>query len=229
MVNYGSSTTIFLSEDRFSPKQSSAESNLYIINKFNLNHEAKDYPHKIKGLNRNGLIDLWKDLGYKVGAEIGVAKGSFSNLMFKGIPGLKMYLVDPYTKYKDVSRHVKPHPEIEVIAHRLMEGCNAIWIKEPSEVAFSKIQDKSLDFVYIDGNHKHDYVMLDIILWSRKVRNGGMVSGHDYNTASRRSKREVRLALENYTKQHRINPWYITDNRVQNYKSDRHASWFWIK
>ena len=37
-----------------------------------------------------------------------------------------------------------------------------------SEEAVPTIQDESLDFVYIDGNHTFDDVMFDLILWSRK-------------------------------------------------------------
>ena len=42
------------------------------------------------------------------------------------------------------------------------------------------VPDKSLDFVFIDGNHFYPYVSKDIDLWTRKVRFGGLVAGHDY-------------------------------------------------
>ena len=222
-------TVIFSSENSLPQKLSTVEPNSYILDKYNLNHKTKEYPIKIKGLNRHGLVDLWKGLGYKVGAEVGVDLGVFSNMMFKGIPGLKMYLVDPYAPYPDNARYVKRDPEAESIAHKALKGCNAVWIKEISETAFNKIKDGSLDFVYIDGNHRHDYVMVDIILWSRKVRKGGMVSGHDYNTYNNSVVRDTKIAVDHYTKFHKIAPWYITDNEARNYRSDRHASWFWIK
>jgi len=71
--------------------------------------------------------------------------------------------------------------------------------------------------------------MLDMILWSRKVRERGMVSGHDYNSKHLRSKREIRIAVDDYVEYHKIAPWYLTDIRARKYSSDRHASWFWIK
>ena len=46
--------------------------------------------------------------------------------------------------------------------------------------AVKDIEDSSLDFVHIDGDHSYDFVMQDIILWGRKVRIGGIISGHDY-------------------------------------------------
>jgi predicted O-methyltransferase YrrM len=40
--------------------------------------------------------------------------------------------------------------------------------------------DNSLDFVYIDAGHRFDDVVQDIIKWTKKVRKGGIISGHDY-------------------------------------------------
>jgi predicted O-methyltransferase YrrM len=46
--------------------------------------------------------------------------------------------------------------------------------------AVKDFKDESLDFVFIDGNHQYSYVLEDITEWSKKVRSGGIVSGHDY-------------------------------------------------
>jgi hypothetical protein len=42
------------------------------------------------------------------------------------------------------------------------------------------IKNESLDFVYIDANHKYDAVKKDLELWYPKVRKGGVFAGHDY-------------------------------------------------
>ena len=39
----------------------------------------------------------------------------------------------------------------------------------------------SLDFVYIDADHKYSSVVEDIDHWLPKVRVGGMIGGHDYS------------------------------------------------
>jgi len=41
--------------------------------------------------------------------------------------------------------------------------------------------DKSLDFVFIDADHSYEAVRADIIAWWPKVKNGGIISGHDYH------------------------------------------------
>jgi len=41
--------------------------------------------------------------------------------------------------------------------------------------------DKSLDFVFIDGNHDKYYVEADINAYLPKIKNSGWIGGHDYN------------------------------------------------
>jgi len=47
------------------------------------------------------------------------------------------------------------------------------------------IEDGSLDLVFIDGDHSYEGVRLDIDLWLPKVREGGVISGHDYNNTNK--------------------------------------------
>ena len=210
-------------------KMEAVNTNRFIQERFKLNYAIDRYPKVIKGFNRDGLVKLWKELGYKVGCEVGVEAGTFANIMFNGIPGLKLYLVDPYIDYSGEKRRGNNHLRFEESARKVMEGRDAVLFKELSETAFLKIPDGSLDFVYIDGNHRYDYVMLDIILWQRKVRPGGMISGHDYKTLKRPDKRQIEFAVDDYVGFHNIAPWYLTDDTAVRYKADRHASFFWIK
>jgi len=47
--------------------------------------------------------------------------------------------------------------------------------------AISDIPD-NVDFVYIDGNHKYEYVKQDMEMYYKKVKKGGVLGGHDiYN------------------------------------------------
>ena len=87
--------------------------------------------------------------------------------------------------------------------------------------AVKDFEPNSLDFVYIDGNHYFDYVVEDIIHWSKIVRPGGIVSGHDY----RKDKNEkvpfhIIQATHAYTDAHKISPWFVLA---------RGATWFWVK
>jgi len=42
------------------------------------------------------------------------------------------------------------------------------------------VDDGSLDFVFIDASHDYDNVIADIRAWYPKVKEGGVIAGHDY-------------------------------------------------
>jgi predicted O-methyltransferase YrrM len=54
-------------------------------------------------------------------------------------------------------------------------------IRMPSLEACNLYADNSLDFVYIDASHEYEDVKKDIINWLPKVKNGGIIAGHDIN------------------------------------------------
>jgi len=53
--------------------------------------------------------------------------------------------------------------------------------------AAAKVEDGSLDFVFVDGDHSMEGVRDDIAAWKAKIRPGGWMIGHDYNMASVRA------------------------------------------
>ena len=90
--------------------------------------------------------------------------------------------------------------------------------------ALGDIPDGSLDFVYIDGDHNFRHVAEDIFEWSKMVRSGGVVSGHDYwNTPpfARNTICQVKAVVDAYVKLFEID--------LQVIKGDKFPSWLWIK
>jgi len=41
-------------------------------------------------------------------------------------------------------------------------------------------QDGTIDAIYIDGVHNYQSVKADILAWKPKLKNGGILAGHDY-------------------------------------------------
>jgi len=165
--------------------------------------------------DRVDLVKLFKDMGLRYGAEIGVHKGKFSHVMLKTIPELKLLCIDKWVEYG-----IPGYGEgCDKIAREKLKGLNATIIKKSSIEASMDVNDESLDFVYIDADHMFDGIMIDIILWSKKVRPGGIVSGHDF---IKNKNCGVVEAVNAYTKVHNINTWYITNGRGGN-------SFFWVK
>lgn len=44
-----------------------------------------------------------------------------------------------------------------------------------------KFEDKSMDFIYIDGDHSYDQVKQDLEMYLPKLKDNGVIGGHDYN------------------------------------------------
>ena len=55
-------------------------------------------------------------------------------------------------------------------------------IEGDSALSAKQFPDKSLDFVFIDADHRYTSVKKDITAWLPKVKSGGIISGHDYGS-----------------------------------------------
>lgn len=73
-------------------------------------------------------------------------------------------------------------------------------IKSDSVSAASRYEDKSLDFVFIDGLHTYEGVYADITAYLPKVKNGGVIAGHDYGWPGDEPYWHLRKAVEDYFK-----------------------------
>ena len=99
--------------------------------------------------------------------------------------------------------------------------------------AVEDFADESLDFVYIDGNHDFRYIAEDLAEWTKKVRIGGIISGHDYFfTLPKKSARwDVGFVLDAYIKAYQIKNWFLLGRKhaAEREKRDKWRSWMFIK
>ena len=194
-------------------------------------------PFNIPNCSRNELPEFFKQMGYTVGAEIGVYKGEFTKLFCD--VGLKMYAIDPWHSYGGSGRTQKMQSRQDFLyghASRLLGRYNdCTIIRKNSADAVLHFKDRSLDFVYIDGDHSFRHIAHDIQMWSYKVRKGGVVSGHDYyctipeatNTVC-----HVGNIVDAYVKTYGIKNWYTfgrTKPLEQERRYDKYLSWMWIR
>lgn len=119
-------------------------------------------------------------------AEIGVFEGSFSKTLLRTHPK-KLFLVDPWeghvssgnadgndvvtwylpAVYSHLCKAYACHDTVELVRAR-------------SSAFFQSIPDRSLDAVYLDGDHSYEGVAADLEHAARVVKPGGWVMGHDY-------------------------------------------------
>ena len=167
---------------------------------------------------REHLAELFCELGFKTGAEIGVMWGGYSEVLLRKIPGLKLYCIDCWAPFEGGRPSQQRQDRIYRRAVKILTPLGATIIKKTSMDALADIKDGSLDFVYIDAMHSFDFIMEDLIGWSKKVRRGGIVSGHDYTHIPTCG---VVHAVQAYTRGHNILEWCIT--------KELWPSFFWVK
>lgn len=171
--------------------------------------------------NRDVLMQNMATCGFTVGAELGVREGLSALEFCKNLPGLHLLCVDPWAdwpQHKDMRRYPGEPLQFLAEAKERLSGYDCEFIQARSQDAVVNVPDESLDFVYIDGDHTFDGTMLDLILWSPKVKKGGIVAGHDY---VHHGYNGVIPAVNAYTAAHLVRDWYITNDRQPNY--------FWMR
>lgn len=207
----------------------------YILDRWQIDPTAyKRMPIEIPNAGRTDLAKLFGELGFKIGAEVGVERGIFSEVLCTHNYGLKLFCIDYWDSYpeylhpindghlagtyKQAKDRLKPH--------------DATLIKKFSMDAVRDFKNESLDFVYIDANHELPYVMEDIVYWSDKVRPGGIVAGHDWiKFKNKKYTCHVIEATKWYTHAAKISPWFLLGTRakVPGQVRDNSRSWFWVK
>lgn len=136
-------------------------------------------------LNRRGLLGE--------GAEVGVHRGAFSEHLLRYWRGRRLHCIDPwaylgtleYNEPKDAAgvREREFHEACyrEAVARLKPFGPRANILRATSREAAAAFPDRSLDFVFLDARHDYEAVKEDINLWHPKIRDGGVLCGHDWS------------------------------------------------
>ena len=143
------------------------------------------------------LIDQIQQNNYKVGVEVGVQSGQTFKKIIQQCPDVTLYGVDVWVADKNVrleNRDLEGHDYHENFG-KLQSWINeeedrakrAVMIRSYSDGCLDQFVDESLDFIFIDADHSYECVRKDTLNWSKKVREGGLVVGHDsgFETISR--------------------------------------------
>ncbi len=139
-----------------------------------------------KPVHRNMFPLLLQSLGHTgTAVEVGVAEGNYSRTFLDLWPG-QYVMVDRWCHvegYDDVMNGPDAEHELRFqqalgVANQHESRCRIC--RMDSVTAAATFADRSLDFVYIDGDHSYAGCRRDILAWAPKVKVGGVLAGHDY-------------------------------------------------
>lgn len=124
-----------------------------------------------------------------VGVEVGVAFGGHSEAILSTTKVTKLYGIDRYEhaeSYNDpMNLTQEEFDALYLLAKdRLSKFGNRFELVRSASKEASRQIDREVDFVYLDGDHSYRGILEDLIVWTHKVKIGGVIGGHDYNSES---------------------------------------------
>jgi hypothetical protein len=157
-----------------------------------------------------------------IGVEVGVFRGELSRDLLAAHKHLILLMVDSWKPFdagegsplRDYWKGLSPDDCIGLMKQALQNTSNAPWrrilIPLSSTLAATMLKDNTFDFVYIDANHDYSMVLADVRAWAPKVKQGGILGGHDYYL-----REGVKRAVDELCKGVQVDK--------------RNDSWFWRK
>ena len=114
--------------------------------------------------------------------EVGAWKGQSIIHLCQRLQGMektaKLYAVDTFSGDADTGK-ANVYPEFDHNAQAAGCSYNIIPVALPSVVASEGFDDASLAGAFIDAAHDYDSVLADLKAWAPKVKEGGIIAGHD--------------------------------------------------
>jgi SAM-dependent methyltransferase len=153
-------------------------------------------PKADRGPSRQVLLARLPQGG--VCAEVGSWKGDFAARILRTVQPRLLYLIDPW-EFRGESEYqhsmyggekAEGEREMEAIYQSVLERFSAeidrgqvIVMRMRSIDAVARLDDDSLDWAYIDSDHRYESVISDLRSFHRVVKPGGVLAGDDYGEA----------------------------------------------
>lgn len=144
---------------------------------------------------------LIRDNNVQRGAEIGIWQGRLSYHLLQIFPTLMWIAVDPWVVYSDKSclNQVGMDQMYADVCEKLSIFGQRVCISRTTSLqAVSLVSNLFLDMVYVDADHSYQAVKQDLQAWYPKIKQGGIISGHDYSSTR---KRTVQRAVDEFFEQ----------------------------
>jgi predicted O-methyltransferase YrrM len=148
--------------------------------------------------------------------EIGCDIGETSEFLLLQLPNLTLHAVDPYTDYVDWNGNMLNQREsmFNVVKQRFSSyGERFVLHRKTSDEAVNDFINDQFDLIFIDGIHTYEQVLLDCENYYSKLKEGGIFSGHDFNSVA-----GVGKAVKEFAAKHNKDVM-LTESDV----------WYWVK
>ena len=166
-------------------------------------------------LNRNSLLSHLPQNA--IVAEVGVAEGSFSQRILKYARPDKLFLVDAWAsvRYGGLQSTV-----LDKLSEPIEAGQVEIRRGYSTEV-LPTFEDNFFDWVFLDTDHTYATTRAELELCRTKVKQGGLICGHDYITGDwkMRNRYGVVEAVNEFCVQYDWEMVYVT------HETHRHLSY----
>jgi hypothetical protein len=120
-----------------------------------------------------------------IGAEIGVHVGKNAARLLDICAPTRLYLVDPYRRgdlvVDGIDLPIDAEEAMRQCAARFRGDRRALFRRTWSQLWLGSIDDGSLDWAYVDSDHKYETTRDELVLLARKVKPTGIIAGHDYH------------------------------------------------
>ncbi len=132
-------------------------------------------------------VEFVNSFALKQAAEIGVYRGDFAQVLLASCAGLtRYYMIDPWKHLADWNKPAN-HPDAQLEAYYQeakgkteFAGAKRSILRGKTVDVIDQIQDQTLDFAYIDGDHTLKGISIDMICVYPKLRVGGFLTGDDF-------------------------------------------------
>lgn len=139
----------------------------------------------LRRLDRNKLLEYYNLSG--LGIEIGAQAGWYSAQILERT-SMHLVILDAWRHIEvgyNEGGNTKDDMHLYLMNHTLdlltkkYDGRFTL-MRELSETAVNFFKDELFDFIYLDANHSEEFVSSELIRWYPKLKEGGMIAGHDY-------------------------------------------------
>lgn len=128
--------------------------------------EAEQLYKYVMGLDESGLV-----------VEVGCERGKSTSVLASAAKerGVAFYVVDSWVYDRD-----RNEPAFWENMRRLGLEDTFEFVEKDSALAAYDFDDKSIDLLHLDSDHKYDYSVKELAAWRPKMARDGIICFHDY-------------------------------------------------